>query len=129
MLLGISGVARAEVTSGLSSTGVYSFFTVLESPKLPSFLSSSNNYFNPFVVFPIATLGIMYLADNPSGRFKELKDLEIVHRLPGRVVTHVSPFTSQEAPKQQISNISPEKNNLFQHELTYSLNIGFVFPD
>lgn len=74
MLLGasVSGVVRAGVTSGLSSTGVYSFFAVLENPILPSFLSSSNNYFTPFEGFPIATLGIMYLADNPPGRFKEL---------------------------------------------------------
>lgn len=72
-----TGAVRAEVTSGLSSTGVYSFFAVLENPVLPSFLSSSNNYFIPFVGFPIATLGIMYVAHNPPGRFKELKDLEI----------------------------------------------------
>lgn len=78
--------------------------------------------------FPTETLEIMYVADNSPGRFKQLKDLEVVHRLPGRIVTQFLPLYLQEAPKQQISNITLITNDLFRHESIYSLNIGSIFP-
>ena len=64
---GISDAVRTGVTTGLPYIEIYSFFVTSWNPVLTSSLNFSNSYFIPLVGFPVAILGIRYLADNYLG--------------------------------------------------------------